>query len=177
MSADFQKLVGSAELLYVGLVHSTFERAPDLATDVEDLEKFVRQEIEETPVRASDNELGGDIISCKIRCRIWVDPEKHGDDVGADESFDTALLRISASYLVAFHATDSESLSDEAVWKFCERIGIMSVWPYFRSHCSHYANEAAIHLPPLPLKKAVYPIRELPPSATFKDFSEDEKTA
>ena len=177
MTSDLQQLVASAELVHVGVTHSEFERLPDLPFQLNGIQKYTRQEILEAPARETEEDGDTEHLYCNIRCRVWVDPSAVGEDIDHEASYASAKLKISTVYLVAFRATGSSPLSDEAVWTFFERVGVLSVWPYFRSHCSHYANEAVIDLPTLPLKKAVYPVKEVGSMPLFNEVSDKPKSA
>jgi len=180
MGSDFQKLVGSARLGFIGLVESEFLRSPELPANIDDLQKYFRQEVVDGPNRAPSEESKDEDeeqIYCTIRCRVWVDPAEEGENVSPEHSYDSAKMKISASYIICFEATDSTSLSDEAVEKFCETIGAMAVWPYFRAHSSHCASEAVVALPTLPLKKATYPIKETNPGRSFREVLDKPETA
>lgn len=156
MPNDHENLVASAELLHVGLVYSHFKRDPASDFDLEDKEKFMGQSMIMKPQFDRENGL----LTGMIRSRVWVAPSLSRDDCTADESFESAEVQIETHHAVAFEVSHKDEISEAAVDSFVRKIGMMSIWPYFRSHSANLASEALVMLPPLPLKKARYPITE-----------------
>ncbi len=160
MISELERLAGSAELIHVALVQSEFERSLSLTSDIEDAEKYTIPKIVMSPAREPNGDEGQEIFSCNVECRLWVQPEKFGEGVSEDESYSSGRLKVAATYLIAFRGKDTVEISDACISHFCSTTGIMAIWPYFRSHCSHLTSEAGVSLPALPLRRAVYPVKE-----------------
>ena len=146
MSDDIKTTVKRANLLYVGLSNSAFHRSPDaIPLHDEDAGHFIDQQLH--------NEVSFDesrnVYSCLITNRLWIGPTVDDDSGEIDVVVESSKLWIRATYLVAFSIDGDEEVSDQSVRLLFERTGLMSVWPYFRSHCAHYASEASIPLHPL----------------------------
>ncbi|WP_339683075.1 hypothetical protein [uncultured Hyphomonas sp.] len=156
MPNGLEHIVGQSELIYIGLANSRFYRSPELSFDVADAEKYTSQSLLTDPSFEEEDSS----VSALIRCRLWAAPSADIEESTHDEFFESSGLRIEAVYVVAFEVTELEDISEINLTKFFSSIGLMTVWPYFRSHCSRVSSDAAIILPPLPLKKATFPMSE-----------------
>lgn len=153
MANELNELVGKAEFTQILQVRSSTWRDPSLSPDVNGVPKFMSNELLLPP--EFDDE--SNILVGQIRCRIWVAPEV-SDDASEDESFTSAKMGIEAIYALFFEVEPFGQLDEGCLTAFMKSIGRMTVWPYFRSFCAIAANEALMDLPPLPLKKAKFPI-------------------
>ncbi|WP_022694867.1 hypothetical protein [Ponticaulis koreensis] len=153
MANDLNELVGKAELNQIFQVSSVTWRAPSLSPDVKNVAKYMSNELSGAPEFDEEN----NILIGQIRCRIWVAPEVT-DDAAEDDSFSSAKMGIEAVYALIFEVEPFSELDVNCLTAFMKTIGRMTVWPYFRSFCAIVANEALMDLPPLPLKKAKFPI-------------------
>lgn len=156
MRNEVEQIVGRAELVYVGLVDAMFHRASTLSFDVTEEEKYISQTLLSDPV--FDDE--GTTASALVKCRIWAAPSKEAETVSHDEFFESSGLQIEAVYVVGFEISNFDVSSEAALRRFFATIGLMTVWPYFRTHCAKIAADASIVLPPVPLKKAKFPMSE-----------------
>jgi hypothetical protein len=137
--ADYENVVGTADLLDVKLTNSTFEVQPALFSLPESAKRYAYGcEPEAIHFHAESRRVFGVFaLEAGVKSgRKW-------------------LFRVRSKYLIIYGvAGDADKL---AVETFAERVGAFTCYPYFRAHYANLAGSAGAELPPLPVMRGAVP--------------------
>ena len=135
----YNKVVDSAVLRDIKLISSTFYVRPNFF----DLRDKVELSINKKCTDCTDVEEGTIVAFFSF--------EVHGRLRDHDED-DNEVMEASAVYLAAYNV-DPDSQATEAA-AFCKRVGLFAAYPYFRALVAHWAADADLDIPPIPLISA-----------------------